>query len=207
MCPGGDDEVDSLYLYRCCVIWGYRWKILILPGLLMFSTFVVSIWGVTGPNIMIRKPQIVYCLMVATNLVITALTAGRLLWIRGTTSCVDVENMFPARCNRAIHIVLESGAIYCIAITSVFITVFLKAPEVYTIEIGFVTQLMNIIPPFTLVYVGLNDSVHKSHLDNNSNISPPRETASRFAAVLPGQSTRVLDIKPQGTDNRSGEYV
>ncbi|KAJ7248835.1 hypothetical protein B0H12DRAFT_711264 [Mycena haematopus] len=30
---------DSLYLYRCYAIWGCRWKIVILPGLLLLSTF------------------------------------------------------------------------------------------------------------------------------------------------------------------------
>ncbi|KAF7340740.1 hypothetical protein MSAN_02102400 [Mycena sanguinolenta] len=33
---------DFLYMYRCYVIWDCRWRILILPGLLMASTFVAG---------------------------------------------------------------------------------------------------------------------------------------------------------------------
>ncbi|KAJ7248847.1 hypothetical protein B0H12DRAFT_1123006 [Mycena haematopus] len=151
---------DSLYLYRCYVIWGCRWKILILPGLFMLSTFVLTVLSVASIG-RIVDAQFVYSLMMTTNLILTALTAGRLLWIRRTTSCVIVENMFRARCNRAIGMILESGAIYCIVMIVLLITVSRDAPGVYTqlysIELGFLSQLYNIIPTFTLVYVGLNE--------------------------------------------------
>ncbi|KAJ7230985.1 hypothetical protein B0H12DRAFT_219946 [Mycena haematopus] len=148
---------DSLYLYRCYVIWGYRWKILlILPGLFMLSSFALGIWTATGKSII--NSQIVFSLVVATNVVLTALTASRLLWIRRTTSSVNVKNVFRARCNRAICIILESGAIYCVAGIFLIITHSLNAPEAYSIELGFGSQLINIIPTFTLVYVGLSDS-------------------------------------------------
>ncbi|KAJ7248834.1 hypothetical protein B0H12DRAFT_1122947 [Mycena haematopus] len=144
--------------------------------------------------------------MMATNLSLTALTAGRLLWIRRTTSCVDVKNRFRARCNRAIGLILESGAIYCIVMIFLLITVSLNAQEMYGIEAGFASQLINIIPTFTLVYVGLDDRVNESRLDKDLNTPPPGETASS-SAVHSWQSSRVLDIHPWVTNNQSDEYV
>ncbi|KAF7340765.1 hypothetical protein MSAN_02105100 [Mycena sanguinolenta] len=150
---------DSLYLYRCYVIWGHRWKILILPALFMFATIAVGVAALCAKTSLIgTKPQFMYGLVVVTNLVLTSLTAGRLLWIRRTTSSVDVTNKFRSRCNRAIGLVLESGAIYCAAVTLLLVTASFKDPEVYAIEVGFGSQLMNIIPTFTLVYVGLDDT-------------------------------------------------
>ncbi|KAF7340744.1 hypothetical protein MSAN_02102800 [Mycena sanguinolenta] len=135
---------DSLYLYRCYAIWEYRWKIVVLPGLCMLSIFVIGILGATT-GLRYTEPQIVYGLGAATNLILTALTgearaAGRLLWIRGTTSRYGVNNAFRARCNRAIGMVLESGAIYCIAAIFILITASINAPETYFIELGFIAQ-------------------------------------------------------------------
>ncbi|KAF7340747.1 hypothetical protein MSAN_02103100 [Mycena sanguinolenta] len=101
---------------------------------------------------------------------------------------------------------LESGAIYCIAVMFPLVTGSLNASEAYAIELGFGTQLVNMIPTFTLVYVGLDDTVHKSRLENNPEAPPSRGT-TRSAAVQQSQSAGVLDIKPQETRNKNDEYV
>ncbi|KAF7340768.1 hypothetical protein MSAN_02105400 [Mycena sanguinolenta] len=199
---------DFLYLYRCYVIWDCRWRIIILPGLFVISSFAVGIGGqhVAKAQI-ITKTQLAYSLAVAANLVITSFTAGRLLWIRRTASCVDAKNSFRARCNRAIGLVLQSGAMYCAAVISLLIAASLKASEAYVIEQGFGSQLVNIIPTFTLVYVGLDDTVDKSHLEDNPDAPRSRRTASRLVAVQRSQFTGVLDIKYGGLENKGGEHV
>ncbi|KAF7340764.1 MYND-type domain-containing protein [Mycena sanguinolenta] len=199
---------DSLYLYRCYLIWDYRWKILILPGLLMISTFVLGIVGVqSSRGLSVTKPQIVYALAAATNVVLTALTAGRLLWIRRTASGASVNTRFRARCNRALGIILESGVIYCIAVVSLLVAASFNAHEVYVIELGVVSQLLNIIPTFTLVYVGMDDTADKSHRENNPDAPRFRSTAFRSAAVQRSQFTGVLDIKYGGMESKGDEYV
>jgi hypothetical protein len=63
--------------------------------------------------------------------------------------------------------------------------------------------LQNIIPTFTLVYVGLN----------NTDYSQPKEhvrqvpSTSRLAVVRPYQPCEVLDIKPQSAEEKDGECV
>ncbi|KAJ6510903.1 hypothetical protein C8R45DRAFT_398446 [Mycena sanguinolenta] len=150
---------DSLFLYRCYVIWAYQWKITILPGLFLLSTFGMGIASARlTTGLVFTKPQFVYGLGVATNLILTALTVGRLLWLQRTTPCLAVDTKLRARCERAIGIVLESGAIYCIAEMLLLVTASFNAPEVYSVELGVASQLMNTISTFTLVYVGLSDT-------------------------------------------------
>ncbi|KAJ6511085.1 hypothetical protein C8R45DRAFT_1207825 [Mycena sanguinolenta] len=198
---------DSLYLYRCYVIWNHRWKLIILPGLFMVSTLVVGLVGVPPvTGLSIAKPQVVYSLAVATNLVLTALTAGRLLWMSHATLCISPNNKIRARCNRAIRIVLESGALYCVGVIFLLVTASFNASEVYLIELGFGSQITVIIPTFTLVYVGLDVTVHKSHLENDLEAPRFQGTASRSVAVQRAQST-VLDFNHDGEDNKGGEYV
>ncbi|KAJ7320751.1 hypothetical protein DFH08DRAFT_942116 [Mycena albidolilacea] len=186
---------DSLFLYRCYVIWGYQRKILILPAMFMLTTFVVGIWAAPAPDAI--KTPIAYSLCAATNLVLTALTAGRISWMRRAAPCFGLDITLHIRCNRAISTILESGAIYCVGIIFLLGSASVKEFDVFLIGISFLSQLLNIIPTFTLVYVGLTDTADESHPESDRKTSSP--------AVLPWQPTQVLDIKPQGMEE--GDYV
>ncbi|KAJ7913175.1 hypothetical protein B0H13DRAFT_1874124 [Mycena leptocephala] len=63
------------HCYRCYVIRGFWKKIVIVPALLMLSTFVMGIVGTTTLNGAVEDvTQITFGLAAATNLVLTALT-------------------------------------------------------------------------------------------------------------------------------------
>ncbi|KAJ7881443.1 hypothetical protein B0H13DRAFT_935847 [Mycena leptocephala] len=152
---------DCFFLYRCYVIWGFKKKILIPPVLLMLSTFAVAVLGcvsrtpVCGGSTEIR---ITFALGTATNLVLTALTAGRILWIRRAASHVGLDAL-RSRYNTAIAIILESGAIYCVMAIFMVISFSLENARLYFIGLGIAEQLINIIPTFTLVYIGLKNTI------------------------------------------------
>ncbi|KAJ7882470.1 hypothetical protein B0H13DRAFT_1890896 [Mycena leptocephala] len=95
----------------------------------MLSTFGMGIVGATVFDGAAGMTQITFGLAAATNLVLAALTGK-----------------------------LESGAIYCIGAIFLIITVSLHDSEIYGIGIGITQQLMNVIPTFTLVYVGLKNT-------------------------------------------------
>ncbi|KAF7333380.1 hypothetical protein MVEN_02353700 [Mycena venus] len=142
---------DTLFLYRCYVIWGFQRKIVFFPAVLMLTTFVVAIWG--SPRQGRTDPQILYSLGAGTNLVLTTLSgnthsAGRILWSRRAASHFGLNNL-RSRYNRAIEIILESGAVYCI--TLIYLAI---ASSIHDHE--------NIIPTFTLVYIGLSNTVDDS---------------------------------------------
>ncbi|KAF8187928.1 hypothetical protein K438DRAFT_2019442 [Mycena galopus ATCC 62051] len=160
---------DFIFLYRCYVIWGHNKKAIILPALLMLSTFAV---GILPPGTAVSDVRIPFSLGAATTIVLTALTGGRILWIRHAASHVALDRKFRSRCKRAIVLILESGAVYCTA--AIFLVI--SAPlnrEIYSVGYGIGQQVLNIIPTFTLVYVGLDNTAADSYF-----ISPEKKSLS-----------------------------
>ncbi|KAJ7743303.1 hypothetical protein B0H14DRAFT_2987805 [Mycena olivaceomarginata] len=185
----------------------------VYPGLSVFAlaalrisnsgtslTAVVGIWASQTRGV--AKAQIVYSLWMATNLVLTALTGN---WSDtvdpdNATSYDRVDSTLRVRCNRAIGLILESGAIYCVGITVLLFSVSVKDVEVFAIGLGLTSQLLvKHNPTFTLVYVGLADTAGKSHPESD------RKTHCLGRGSAYGKPTSVLDIKPQGIEE--GDHV
>ncbi|KAF7342284.1 hypothetical protein MVEN_01816500 [Mycena venus] len=103
---------DSLFLYRCYMIWGSQWKVIMFPGLLVLSTFVAGCVSITSPNDQTLE-KTPYIMAAITNFILLFLTAGRIWWIRrnarhiGTTALKD-------RYSKVIAMIVESGAMYCV---------------------------------------------------------------------------------------------
>ncbi|KAJ6508658.1 hypothetical protein C8R45DRAFT_968173 [Mycena sanguinolenta] len=153
---------DSIFLYRCYVIWGSQKKTLILPSLLMLSNFVVMIVGLTTHVLPSELAgRISTLLAVAVNLVLTAQTVGRILWIQRAASRVALDITVRGRYTRAIILILESGVVYCAAGIFLAIT-YSPSGETFSIGFGIAQQFLNIIPTFTLVYIGLNNMAGSS---------------------------------------------
>ncbi|KAF7333328.1 hypothetical protein MVEN_02348100 [Mycena venus] len=197
---------DTLFLYRCYVIWGSQRKILILPGFLMLCTFVVAILGSHSIIMDIRIP---YSISAATNLVLTFSTAGRIWWMRRAASHVGLGKALRGRYNTAMAIILESGAIYCTA-AIFFIVVASQNEEIYVIGGGIEQQLINIIPTFTLVYVGLNNRVEDAPVggscktSSNFHVSPTRTVR----VVQPSRPSSVgLDFEKEETKQTDVDCV
>ncbi|KAJ7932982.1 hypothetical protein B0H13DRAFT_2512937 [Mycena leptocephala] len=206
-------------LYRCYMVWGSQRKIIIVPAVFILSTFAVGI-GLAMPfNSSIKLRRITYGLCAVTNVVLTVFTgkvlkgspAGRIMWIRRAAYLVGLENTdntIRSRYNTAIGVILESGAIYCLCAIFLLITISLDDPQSYAIGLGIGKQLINIIPTFTLVYVGLNktDYSHPATPIHNVSSNGHMCTALRLGAVQSCQPG-VLDIKPQWTTRNHGGYV
>ncbi|KAK7028512.1 hypothetical protein R3P38DRAFT_2936881 [Favolaschia claudopus] len=151
---------DFLYLYRCYVIWGYQKRILVLPATFMLATFAVGIWDVQDSSL--QAQQIMFCLAVLTNLTLTTLTAGRILWIGRMTPHIIPDNTYRARCKRAINIILESGGLYCAGVGFLLITASIKSQMAYLVGVMLSVPIMNILPTFTIVYVAMTDAFDDS---------------------------------------------
>ncbi|KAF7333311.1 hypothetical protein MVEN_02346000 [Mycena venus] len=199
MFPINNFVTDLFFLYRCYVIWGFSKKPLILPVLLMLSTLVMGIL-LCVPRNGVRDLRVPYILGAATNLVLTALTAGRILWIRREASHVVLDNAFRSRYNRAIGIILESGAIYCLAVTFVVISESLN-DEIFIIGFGIGQQLLNIIPTFTLVYIGLGKSGDNPLVEN---VSSGQGNTTR-KTVHPEQPTGRSSFPPGAVYHKGGD--
>ncbi|KAJ7132581.1 hypothetical protein C8R44DRAFT_774210 [Mycena epipterygia] len=202
---------DSLFLYRCYVIWGSQKRIIILPGLLMIGTVATGFLSVV--SVSFQDATITYGLAAATNVVLTALTAGRILWIRRDASHIPVDKShIPVdktvcpRYNMAIRLILESGVIYCIAaivllITSLGAAKIGSAAETSSVIVGgFFQSLLNIIPTFTLVYVGRIAA--DTPEDRNFSASSTRISRRLVGGQTSGPAG-VMEIGPQGEEKES----
>ncbi|KAJ7732797.1 nucleotide-diphospho-sugar transferase [Mycena maculata] len=112
----------------------------------------------------------------------------------------------------AIRLIFESGAIYCIAVIFLLITSLVNgaakitsaAETSHVIGLGFVQPLLNIIPTFTLVYVGRIAA--DTPEDRNFSAS-----STRIPRRLVGRQTfgpaEVMKIGPHGEEKESGEVA
>ncbi|KAJ6530140.1 hypothetical protein B0H19DRAFT_1082547 [Mycena capillaripes] len=163
--------LNKSQLYRCYVIWGSQRKIIILPALFMLSTIDCAVVGIFESTLdsSIAEFRIPYGLAAATNLLLTAFTGK-----------------------------LESGAIYCVA--ALFLIVTFSLNEVVFVNATSIAhQLINIIPTFTLVYIGLTNTAENPLPD----YVMPRVRSGQPPHPGPVQlfkHSQVLDIKPQETE-------
>ncbi|KAF8184042.1 hypothetical protein K438DRAFT_1838139 [Mycena galopus ATCC 62051] len=202
---------DCIFMYRCYVIWGSRKKAIILPMLLMLLTSGVAMWGSTTPaQVSGGDLAIPFGLCAITNVVLTVWTACRILWIRRTASLVDLDRTIRGRYTRATVIILESGAAYCIVAIFLIISALLD-DVTFKVGIGLAQQLLNIVPTFTLVYIGLKNMTETSHADLESchpkvptnQHTPLSSTARRFKLRRRSSWPVILDIKLEETEGRN----
>ncbi|KAJ7895058.1 hypothetical protein B0H13DRAFT_1885676 [Mycena leptocephala] len=179
-------------LYRCYVIWGFRWKVVIVPALLMLSTFVMGIMEVALFSGSVNDmTQIGYGLAAAANLVLTALT-GKLVQLVGYYGSSVQHHMLVLTAHSAV-VTTRQWELY---------------ETIYFIGATIAEQLINIIPTFTLVYVGLNNTDYSQPKEQHiCQVPSTHYASSRSAVVRPSQPCEVLDIKPQSTEEKDGECI
>ncbi|KAJ6564361.1 hypothetical protein B0H19DRAFT_77632 [Mycena capillaripes] len=163
---------DLLFLWRCYVIWGNQRSVVFLPGLSVAATAAVSVGycvtlrGSAGPvsrldHTSAVDPRIPFILGVFTNLVLMALTAGRIWWIRQQARMVcGRENIFERRYGMALTLILESGALYCLC--AILVAIF-KSPNASLVASAIFdavgNQGVNILPTLIVVRIGLGHNI------------------------------------------------
>ncbi|KAJ7220348.1 hypothetical protein GGX14DRAFT_11512 [Mycena pura] len=187
------------------MIWGSQKKIIIFPAILMLSTAVI---GFTASKFNYDE-TIPFILGTVTNLVLMALTAGRIWWMRREASYLGVVDMLKTRYNTVIAIMqvleraeekyssdfsLESGVLYCICAAAAIISVSIDGGSNigHAISIGIAEQAVNIVPTLVVVRVVLG---HNTHDDANQR-REDNPLAIRQRTFPPRHSTLgILDIK------------
>ncbi|KAJ7911633.1 hypothetical protein B0H13DRAFT_2271883 [Mycena leptocephala] len=110
---------DGLFIHRCYVIWGRNIKVVIIPALSLVASTVMGSVGAPQPDEPGRSDhtdyRLAFGMMILTNLMLMALTAGRIWWIRRDVVAVLGPSVTRTY-DTVIAMILESGAIYCISI-------------------------------------------------------------------------------------------
>ncbi|KAJ7432403.1 hypothetical protein FB451DRAFT_1316923 [Mycena latifolia] len=199
---------DSLFTYRCFVVWGRNARIVALPIFMVVATGVLGYlcayeddYVNAGTYIDFR---VAFLMSVSTNFVLMALTAGRIWWIRRDASILGLsDSAFVQRYNTIIAIILESGAIYCIGVIIYVIFVSVLNPGNFTplIDIGraAVPQIMNIAPTLIIVRVGLGYGVADTAAVSTLRARPGASTGVPFRNPTHSGSV-VLDIRAGDAD-------
>ncbi|KAJ7254986.1 hypothetical protein B0H12DRAFT_1114415 [Mycena haematopus] len=203
---------DSVFLYRCYLVWGYRIKPIIVPGILILSTTTLSIVSLAesslsknfvllGGRIQVITTTTTYALGLTTNVVLMALTAGRIWWMRKTLVNVpDLHSSIASRYNTTISIILESGAIYCFSafLLAIALTTAGSSSELYSVLLGIACQAINIAPTLTVVRVGLGHNIEDAVKTGFT--QPNRFQPSAPNAAWPRTFDVVLSRKAESLD-------
>jgi len=141
---------DGLVIYRCYVIWDRNIYVVIPPILMLIVT---SVFGVD-----LHLPENPFFgLSLATNVLVTALTAGRIWWIcRQCRLYCKFRTEAQRRCVSAISIIVESGVLYSATVLAYLILGAIPSVSIVQEPIfEMLTQVMGIAPTLIIVRVGL----------------------------------------------------
>ncbi|KAJ7836615.1 hypothetical protein B0H13DRAFT_1120689 [Mycena leptocephala] len=143
---------DALVIYRCYSVWNRNIYVIILPVILLITTSVFG-WDILLP----LGPF--FALSLATNILVTTLTAGRIWWICRQARAylkTDVQRRYVS----CISILVESGVIYSASVLTYLILG--AIPSVSIVQepvMQVLAQVVGIVPTLIIVRVGLGVSV------------------------------------------------
>ncbi|KAJ7114847.1 hypothetical protein C8R44DRAFT_225176 [Mycena epipterygia] len=149
---------DSLLIYRCFVLWhASNRNVIVLPVLLGLGTLA---WGYVSAYQLYQTAtsgsagQIYIGLVLATNLVLSGLTVGRILYTRRHLQVMG-QTKFIHRYNVAIQMLLESAVIYLLFSCAMIAAGALGDFTVRSIMSRISAVLVNISPALLVVRISL----------------------------------------------------
>ncbi|KAG2066747.1 hypothetical protein BDR04DRAFT_1081473 [Suillus decipiens] len=162
---------DLLLLYRCWLVWGKNFYVIILPLLTALAGFgcilpIPSLLLSINPTSPVPPIEIVpltiagYALPLCTNIMVTVLIAGR-LWHISRIPIVD-ENGKPvilkiAAGDRPMMLIIESGALYMVTQLIFVVLVAIRNPAEAVLSLAG-TQIYGIASTLIIIRVGLGIS-------------------------------------------------
>ncbi|KAF9264048.1 hypothetical protein L218DRAFT_863989 [Marasmius fiardii PR-910] len=161
-------HVTNMYIYRLYIIWDRSVRIVIVPIIFLLGFSVsgyVSTWLLTriktGQNPFDTHVQLPTCAVIGyaftfcTNVVVTGLIAGRIWW-NGRQVSEILGKVHGRRYNRAMAIIIESGAIFSASLLVLMVLYSLKFNAVVCYPRPLYT---GIAPTLIIVRAGLGYSV------------------------------------------------
>jgi len=160
---------DTLLLYRCYAIWGCRVRIVLGPIILLVAgTACGYIFEGSQPRLF-RHAWIYPTLTLILNLLLTALTAGRIGWFARNAQLLLGQSIVQ-RYNTTVAILIESGFIYSVYISLDLATMTNNVGHAI-LDAGLI-QVVGIVPTLIIVQVGLGREVHNLEAKTFNSISP-----------------------------------
>ncbi|KAG1756995.1 hypothetical protein EDB19DRAFT_1865806 [Suillus lakei] len=160
---------DLLLLYRCWLVWGKQFYVIVVPLLTALGGFgcilpIPSLLLSINPTSPVPPTQIVpltiagYVLPLCTNIMVTGLIAGR-LWYISRIPVVDEHGkpvMFKIAA-RPMMLIIESGALYMVTQLIFVVLVAIQNPAEAVLSLAG-TQIYGIASTLIIIRVGLGIS-------------------------------------------------
>ncbi|KAJ7926171.1 hypothetical protein B0H13DRAFT_1089558 [Mycena leptocephala] len=145
---------DGLVIYRCYVIWNRNIYVIILPIIMLVVTSVFG-WDLDLP-----LPPF-FEISLATNVLVTGLTVGRIWWIY-RQNCMHLTSDMRKKYFTSMAIIVESGLLYSVA-TMVYLIMgtipFTRVAQDPTATM--LSQLVPIVPTLIIVRIGLGLGIER----------------------------------------------
>ncbi|KAJ7752672.1 hypothetical protein B0H16DRAFT_1546146 [Mycena metata] len=210
-----DNAVFAVNLYRCYLVWGYRVKPVLLPGILILATTAMAIVSLVegssssdfvllGGRLQIMTTTTAYGLGLAANVLLMALTAGRIWWMRRTLANIPgLHSSIDTRFSAVISIILESGSIYCFSafLLAITLTTVGSSNNFYSVLVGIAYQAVNIAPTLTVVRVGLGHNIEDA-VKRGFTQPPEPIVSTKLDGCSPG--SQMVDLHPNLDVERFG---
>lgn len=161
---------DTLLIYRCYMVWGHNYKVVILPVLLLllstgagytsvyqFSTLEDGDGAQFDDNLK-RWFTVLYSAMLANNVLTTTLIASRIWW-RSRQSGSELGWRHQAKYNWIIAVVIESGAIYSFSLL-IYLVLYTIESQAQKLILDSLCQIASIMPTLIIVRIGLGMGPH-----------------------------------------------
>ncbi|KAJ6483242.1 hypothetical protein C8R45DRAFT_1215116 [Mycena sanguinolenta] len=153
---------DSLFLYRCYVIWGSRRTVVIIPGLFVLATCLLGYLCTASNdfnNNLLNVDTRVRTTSGKVNNSMSIFAAGR-IWYKSQEARHVDGNAFRRRYRTTIAMIVESGALYCMVLLIKLISLSFglesdTGAAFQGVCYGLVEQMINILPTLIFVRVGL----------------------------------------------------
>ncbi|KAF7350789.1 hypothetical protein MSAN_01640400 [Mycena sanguinolenta] len=143
---------DGLLIYRCYVIWSNNVLVTILPILMLIASTVLGLISTFDFSL---SSDPCFGVSLATNVLVTVLTAGRIWWI-SYYSRAYLKTAATRRYVSAMVILVESGILYSANLLAVLIVCRIPSVSYYSdVLLQMQYQIMGIAPTLIIVRAGL----------------------------------------------------
>lgn len=164
---------DCLLIFRCSVVWRGRIWVCLFPALLLIVSTASGIWfnvafaqapfKGAGWRVHVMPWMTTFvATTLATNVLVTSLIASRVWWITRQSTRNPGHRGASVRRNAALLGIIESGAIYCMAMV-VFFVIYKRRLAELDIMCQTLTQIAGMAPTLIVVQVRLGLTIDKMH--------------------------------------------
>ncbi|KAF8875067.1 hypothetical protein BD779DRAFT_1678445 [Infundibulicybe gibba] len=208
---------DMVLIYRCWLVWGKNYYIIILPFLTALSGFICAmevlhlLLGI-DPSAPVPPPVLVplgiagYTLPLCTNAIITALIVGRIYYTSRGLKTDEVQpgyNSGHGAAERAMSIIIESGGLYLVT-QFIFVVLYgIKHPAVAIVAVAAV-QIYGIAPTLIIIRVGWAYLLTKRRTllkhTSNGDVLVPLPLPKRVALAHPQRGLRERAVRSLVTE-------